>query len=127
MQVARNERGFSAAHAANCERALKTHYECSATFSGGGSSEYCLRAEAGIGSGLFALAEPSGGFFFCTCAPRGAAPNVEFGGAARDFVCSRDEIALSGKVTGSKIKGFGFFDASGMRSTFTCRAVDPCQ
>ena len=115
----------SASQAGNCELQLKKHYKCSATYSDGGSSEYCLRAEASIGGGLFALAEPSGGYFSCTCGPRGRAPNVEFGGAARDFVCGRDEIALAGKVTGSKLTGYGF-DTSGMRSTFTCRAVDTC-
>ena len=117
--------GLSTAHAANCERSLKANYKCSATYSDGGSSEYCLRAEAGIGGGLFALAEPSGGFFSCTCGPRGKAPDVQFGGAGRDFVCGRDEISLAGKVTGSRLTGYGFAP-SGLRSTFSCRAVETC-
>jgi hypothetical protein len=116
---------LSASHAANCDRQLQKNYKCSASYSDGGSSEYCLRSEADIGGGLFALAEPSGGFFECTCGPRGKAPNVEFGGASRDFVCGRDGIVLAGKVTGSKLTGFGF-GTSGPRSTFTCRAVDTC-
>lgn len=115
---------LSAAHAGNCERSLKAHYKCTATYSDGGSSEYCLRAETGIGGGIFALAEPSGGFFSCTCGPRGRAPEVQFGGATRDFVCDRDDVVLAGKVTGSKLTGYGF--ASGMRSSFTCRAVETC-
>jgi len=114
---------FSASHAASCDVQLKKHYKCSATYSDGNSSEYCLRVEADNGGGLFALAEPSGGFFLCSCGPRGKAPNVAFGGAGRDFVCLRDEIALAGKVTGSKLTGFGFGD---LRSMFTCRAVDTC-
>jgi hypothetical protein len=112
-------------HAANCERSLRTHYQCTATYGDGGSSEYCLRAEASIGGGLFALAEPSGDFFSCTCAPRGKAPNVEFGGAARDFACGRDEVVLAGKLTGSKLTGHGFAP-NGLRSAFTCRAVETC-
>lgn len=115
---------FSTSHAASCDRQLERHYKCSATYSDGGSSEYCLRAEAGIGGGVFALFEPSGGFFSCSCGPRGRAPSVEFGGAARDFACRRDEIVLAGKVTGSKITGYGL--TPGVRSTFTCRAVDTC-
>jgi hypothetical protein len=53
---------LSASHASNCELRLKAHYKCSATFDDGGSSEYCLQAQAGIGGGLFTLAEQSGGF-----------------------------------------------------------------
>jgi len=114
---------LSASHAASCDQQLRKNYKCSATYSDGGSSEYCLRAEADNGGGVFALAEPSGGFFLCSCGPRGKAPNIELGGAGRDFVCLRDDIALAGKVTGSKLTGFGF---GGLRSTFTCRAVDTC-
>lgn len=115
---------FSVALASSCDQRLKQHYKCSATYDDGGSSEYCLRAEAGNGGGVFALAEPSGGFFLCTCAPKGKAPNVEFGGGSRDFVCGRDGIVLAGKVSGSKLTGYA--DAPAIRSAFTCRAVEAC-
>jgi len=115
---------LSVSHASSCDERLRKHYKCSATYDDGASSEYCLRAEAGNGSGVFALAEPSGDFFLCTCAPRGKAPNVEFGGGGRDFVCRRDEIVLAGKVTGIKLTGYG--SAPAVRSEFTCRAVETC-
>jgi hypothetical protein len=115
---------LSAAQASSCDERLKKHYKCSATYDNGGSSEYCLRAEAGNGSGIFALAEPSGDFFLCSCAPKGKAPNVEFGGGGRDFVCRRDAIVLAGKVTGIKLTGYG--SAPALRSEFTCRAVETC-
>ena len=115
---------FSASHAASCDLKFKRYYKCSATFDDGGSTEYCLRAETGFTGGVFALAEQSGGFFFCTCGPRGRAPYVEFGGASGDFICRRDEIVLAGKVSGTKLTGFG--STPDVRSAFTCRAVETC-
>ena len=121
--------GLSASHAANCELPLKAHYSCSATFSDGGSSEYCIHTNAVIpGDGQFVLDEDQSRRFFCTCEAKGKAPGVRFGASTQRFFCRGDSVALAGKVTGSKLAGQGYDTSlgSGLRSMFTCRAVAAC-
>jgi hypothetical protein len=117
----------STSHAATCEAALRSKYRCSATFDDGSSSEYCLETDLLVpDDGRFLFYEDVAGFA-CTCAPRGKAPGVKFGASAA-FICGSARAAMSGKVSGSRITGQAVDTrhSNGVRSTFTCRAVDSC-
>lgn len=119
---------LSAAHA-NCELPLKARYKCTATYSDGGSSDYCLRPDVFTpGDGRFALIEEGGNAFYCSCDAKGRAPNVSFGASSQGFFCSGNYVAAAGKVRGSRITGQGYDTGvqDGIRSTFTCQAVDTC-
>ncbi len=119
----------SASYAASCEAALKPGYKCTATYEGGGSSEYCVQMQAILpGDGQFYLIEDGAVGFYCTCEAKGRAPNVRFGAASRDFFCGSGNLALSGKVSAGGISGQGYNPnfGSGLRTSFTCRAVDTC-
>lgn len=118
-----------ASYAASCEAALKPRYKCTATYDGGGSAEYCLDLDAVIpGDGRFYLYESGGAGFYCTCEAKGKVPNVRFGTSSRDFFCGSDSIALTGKMSATRITGQGYNVSlsSGLRSSFTCQAVATC-
>lgn len=119
------------AYAANCEAPLRARYKCSGTFSDGQSGEYCIRTDVIVpGDGQFVLIEEEARRYFCTCQAKGKAPDVQFGAASRDFFCGADgaETSLAARVAGPRITGHGYnFDlSSGIRSAFTCQAVETC-
>lgn len=119
---------LSASHAASCETALKARYKCTASFDIGGSAEYCLSLDAGVpGDGKFALYEAGSPNFYCTCEAKGKVANPRFG-ASRDFVCTSDYVALTGKTSTTRITGQGYSVSvfPGLRSSFTCQAVSVC-
>jgi hypothetical protein len=116
-----------AADAASCENALKAFYRCSATYDDGGTSEYCLETDLVTpGDGRFVLYVDLAGFV-CTCGARGKAPNVKYG-TTSTFVCGSQKVALTGKISGTRITGQGLstVNSAGVRTTFTCRAVPSC-
>mgnify|MGYP001429685596 CR=1 FL=1 len=121
-----------AAHAGNCELALKPLYKCSASYSDGGSSEYCLRTDVRApGDGQFLLVEDGGLAFSCTCEAKGRAPSIKFGASSRDFFCGGSEYqTLAGKVSATRISGQGFdittSNSTLFRSIFTCQTVATC-
>lgn len=120
---------LSSAHATSCEVPLKGRYKCSGTYSDGGTSEYCIRTDVITpGDGQFALYEENAATYLCTCDGKGRAPNVKFGGSSRDFFCGSGSVILSGKVSGSRLSGYGYNTSlgSGLRSAFTCQPVATC-
>jgi hypothetical protein len=118
---------FSTAHADNCEESLKTRYRCTGTYSGGGSSDFCIRTETGTpGDGLFNIVEEETLLYYCTCEAKGRAPKVEFSASSKDFFCGGYETPLVGKASGSRITGQGYHTPSFTRSSFTCQAVETC-
>ena len=120
---------LAAAWAASCEAALKPRYKGTATFDDGGSAEYCLTGYTDApGDGQFAVYELGGSSFYCTCAAKGKAPNVRFGTSSRDFFCGSTAVALSGKLSTTRMTGQGYSvdQYPGLRSSFTCQAVATC-
>lgn len=122
----------SASHARSCEDLIRERYKCTATYSNGDSSEFCMRTGPGssAGDGQFAYLEDENLAYFCTCDVKGRAPNVQFGGSSRDFFCGSNgtNTAISGRISGGRITGQGYNYAlsSGLRSSFTCQAVQTC-
>lgn len=119
---------LSPSYAANCEARLKPLYNCTATFDGGGSVNYCIAVDFEPRTdGEFLMVADNTYYAYCTCRATGASPNVDFG-VARNFFCTEDATNTTsiGAATGNTIKGQSFNTSVEIRSVFTCRATAAC-